>query len=58
MAACGVAGLAVVHARTTAGWREVEGVVITAAGEEVVYRVGAVLLIGAACRAPRAPRLA
>ena len=40
---------AIEYARTIAGWREVEGVVVTAAGEEIVYRVGAVLLIGAAC---------
>ncbi|MFI5046105.1 MAG: type II CAAX prenyl endopeptidase Rce1 family protein [Acidimicrobiia bacterium] len=43
------AALAVEYAHTVAGWREVEGVVVTAAGEEIVYRVGAVLLIGAAC---------
>jgi hypothetical protein len=41
--------LAVAYARGIAGWREVEGVLLTAAGEEVVYRVGAVLLVGAAC---------
>lgn len=47
----GVASVAMAtsYAHTVAGWREVEGVVLTAAGEEVMYRVGAVLLVGAAC---------
>jgi hypothetical protein len=40
--------LASSHARG-AGWREVAGVLVTAVGEEIVYRVGAVLLVGAAC---------
>lgn len=31
------------------GWREVEGVALAATGEELVYRLAAVLLIGAAC---------
>ena len=44
-----IAAGAVAYTRSIAGWREVEGVVITAAGEEVVYRVGALLLVGAAC---------
>jgi hypothetical protein len=37
------------YAQTFAGWREVEGVALTAAGEEVIYRLAAVLLIGAVC---------
>jgi hypothetical protein len=41
--------LAVAYAHDVSGWREVGGVVLTAAGEEVMYRVGAVLLVGAAC---------
>lgn len=39
----------IAYAHSIAGWREVEGVVVTAAGEEVVYRLGALLLVGAAC---------
>jgi hypothetical protein len=37
-----------VHA-PAATWQDVEGVTITAAGEEVVYRLAAVLLVGATC---------
>ncbi len=44
-----IVGAATSYAHSIAGWREVEGVLITAAGEEIVYRLGAVLLIGAAC---------
>jgi Type II CAAX prenyl endopeptidase Rce1-like len=49
-----VTGLAIgaatiAYARSIAGWREVEGIVVTAAGEEVVYRLGALILVGAAC---------
>ena len=40
---------ALAYAPTIAGWREVEGVTLAAAGEEIVYRLAAVLLIGAAC---------
>ena len=39
----------IAYARSIARWPEVIGVVVTAAGEEVVYRLGAVLLVGAAC---------
>ncbi|HEX5587832.1 MAG TPA: CPBP family intramembrane glutamic endopeptidase [Acidimicrobiia bacterium] len=44
-----IAGATIAYAHSIAGWREVEGVVVTAAGEEVVYRLGALLLVGAAC---------
>lgn len=37
------------YAQSIAGWREVEGVTVAATGEEIVYRLAAVLLIGAAC---------
>ncbi len=37
------------YAQTVAGWREVEGVTLAATGEEIVYRLAAVLLIGAVC---------
>jgi len=40
---------AVAYARSIASGPEVLGVVVTAAGEEVVYRLGAVLLVGALC---------
>ncbi|HXY90980.1 MAG TPA: CPBP family glutamic-type intramembrane protease [Acidimicrobiia bacterium] len=42
-----VAVLAMVH--SVAGWGDMEGVTISAVGEEVVYRLAAVLVIGAAC---------
>ncbi|MEX1006883.1 MAG: CPBP family intramembrane glutamic endopeptidase [Acidimicrobiia bacterium] len=35
--------------QTTPGWRKVEGVTFAATSEEIVYRLAAVLLIGAAC---------
>jgi hypothetical protein len=46
-----VAALAYAHAigGPAARWREVEGVALAATGEELVYRLAAVLLIGAAC---------
>jgi hypothetical protein len=34
---------------TVAAWRDVEGIVVAVAGEELVYRFAAVILIGAAC---------
>jgi hypothetical protein len=40
-----VAALAYVH--SIAGWREIEGVTLTAIGEEIVYRLAALLVIGA-----------
>jgi len=36
-------------AATVFGWRGVGGVVLAAVSEEIVYRIGAVLLVGAAC---------
>jgi hypothetical protein len=45
----GIALAATAYAREVSGWREVEGVALTGVGEEVVYRLGAVLLVGAAC---------
>ena len=45
----GIVVAASAYAETISGWREVEGVVVAGAGEEVVYRLGAVLLVGAAC---------
>jgi hypothetical protein len=45
----GIVLAATTYARTVSGWREIEGVALTAFGEEVVYRLGAVLLVGAAC---------
>jgi hypothetical protein len=38
---------AAAYAHTVSGWREVVGVLATAVGEEVVYRVAAFLLLGA-----------
>jgi hypothetical protein len=35
--------------QSVAAWRDVEGVVIAVAGEELVYRLAAVILVGAAC---------
>ncbi len=40
---------ALAYAQSIAGWREVGGVTLAAAGEEIVYRLAALLLIGAAC---------
>ncbi len=37
------------YPQSVAVWRDVEGVVIAVAGEELVYRLAAVVLIGAAC---------
>lgn len=37
------------YPQSVADWRDVEGVAVAVAGEEVVYRLAAVLLIGAAC---------
>lgn len=37
------------YAHRVSGWREVVGVLLTAVGEELVYRLAAVLLVGAAC---------
>jgi hypothetical protein len=34
---------------SVAAWRDVEGIVVAVAGEELVYRLAAVILIGAAC---------
>jgi hypothetical protein len=49
-----VTGIGMVLAATAyglsvSGWREVEGVLLAGIGEEVVYRLGAVLLAGALC---------
>ena len=48
-AGCAACVLALAYAQTVAGWHEAAGVIVTAIGEEIVYRVGAVLLVGAAC---------
>jgi len=37
------------YPQSVAVWRDIEGIVITVAGEELVYRLAAVILIGAAC---------
>jgi hypothetical protein len=37
------------YPQTVAAWRDVEGIVVAVAGEELVYRLAAVVLIGAAC---------
>jgi hypothetical protein len=37
------------YPQSVAAWRDVEGMVVAVAGEELVYRLAAVLLIGAAC---------
>jgi len=34
---------------SVAAWRDIEGIVVAVAGEELVYRLAAVILIGAAC---------
>ena len=44
-----IAGATIAYTSSIAGWREVDGLVLTAVGEEIVYRIGAVLLVGAAC---------
>ena len=38
-----------ISGRSVSGWLEVGGVTLAAAGEEVVYRLAAVLFVGAAC---------
>ena len=40
---------ALAYADSIAAWREVGGVALAATGEEIVYRLAAVLLIGAVC---------
>ena len=40
---------ALAYANSIAAWREVGGVALAATGEEIVYRLAAVLLIGAVC---------
>jgi hypothetical protein len=37
------------YPRSVAGWRDVQGIVIAVAGEELVYRLAAVILLGALC---------
>ena len=37
------------YPQSIAAWRDVEGIVVAVAGEEVVYRLAAVILVGAAC---------
>jgi len=37
------------YPQSVAVWRDVEGIVVAVAGEEVVYRLAAVILFGAAC---------
>src|SRR5439155_27024758 len=37
------------YPQSVAAWRDVEGIVVAVAGEELVYRLAAVLLVGAAC---------
>ena len=37
------------YPQSVADWRDVEGIVVAVAGEELVYRLAAVLLIGAVC---------
>jgi hypothetical protein len=39
----------IMYPESVAGWRDIEGVVVAVAGEELVYRVAAVVLIGALC---------
>ena len=46
------------YPQSVADWRDVEGIVVAVAGEELVYRLAAVLLIGAAVRAARRSQLA
>jgi hypothetical protein len=37
------------YPQSIAAWRDVEGILVAVAGEEVVYRLAAVVLLGAAC---------
>jgi hypothetical protein len=37
------------YPQSVAAWRDVEGIVVAVAGEELVYRFAAVILVGAAC---------
>ena len=37
------------YPQSVAAWRDVEGIVIAVAGEELVYRLAAVILVGALC---------
>jgi hypothetical protein len=37
------------YPETVAAWRDVEGIVVAVAGEELVYRMAAVILVGALC---------
>jgi hypothetical protein len=37
------------YPQSVAEWRDVEGIVVAVAGEELVYRLAAIVLIGAAC---------
>ena len=37
------------YPQSVAAWRDVEGIVVAVAGEELVYRLAAVILVGAAC---------
>ncbi len=37
------------YPQSVAAWRDVEGIVVAVAGEELVYRLAAVVLIGALC---------
>lgn len=46
------------YPQSVADWRDVEGIVVAVAGEELVYRLAAVLLIGAVCAVARRSQLA
>lgn len=37
------------YPQSVAEWRDVEGIVVAVAGEEIAYRLAAVILVGAAC---------
>jgi hypothetical protein len=39
----------IAYPQSIAAWRDVEGIVVAVAGEEIVYRLAAVILVGAAC---------
>jgi len=39
----------IAYPQSVADWRDVEGIIVAVAGEELVYRLAAVVLIGAAC---------
>jgi hypothetical protein len=41
--------VALAYVQSIAGWREIGGVALATTGEEIVYRLAVVLLIGAAC---------